>query len=227
MLQKLLAILLAVSLLAGCTAAPVETTEGDTRQYTYVQGDFCYHIPAVDLPDVNAGEMNQKLYDTYETLLQEVVFGKPREELFLLGLCYEIGRKDDVVSVTVLHVRDCDLNDYGVYHFSATTGKELTDDAVFAAFGMTPEQGRMTVRNAMEAHWDRMGEVETKEDLFYLEQKEETLADSNINAVRPLIAENGELQFVGEFYSLAGADSYMYRFNQKGELIQMTCTEHN
>ena len=128
MLQKLLAILLAVSLLAGCTAAPVETTGADTRQHVYELEDFCYHIPAVDLPGINAREMNQKLYDTYETLLQEVVFGKPREELFLLGL---------------------------------------------------------------------------------------------------LIAENGELQFVGEFYSLAGADSYMYRFNQKGELIQMTCPEHS
>ena len=39
--------------------------------------------------------------------------------------------------------------------------------------------------------------------------------------------ENGELQFVGEFYSLAGADSYMHRFNAQGEWLEMYCCEHN
>lgn len=204
-----------------------EPTEADTRQYVYTDGAFCYHIPVVELPGVDAGEMNEKLYGIYEKLLQEMVFSIPREERFLLGLTYEVGRKGDVVSVTVLQRGDCDLDSYDVYHFSASTGKELRDDQVYAAFDMTPAEGVEMIRKAMEANFNMAEKMDGPDDPFFLEQKEKTLADSNLKLVRPLIAETGELQFVGEFYSLAGADSYWHRFDQAGEFLQMTCTEHN
>lgn len=252
MLRKVFMIILAVCLLAGCAAVPgetepettrgtptemtqevtpettqganPETTEGDMRQYVYTDGAFCYHIPVVALPDVNADAINDKLYESYDRFLQTEVLTVPADERFWLGLTYEIGRKDDAVSVTVLRRGDCDLDSYDVYYISASTGKELTGDAVFAAFGMTAETGEATIRKAMETYW---GQTPEETDPFFLEQKEKTLADSNINAVKPLITEKGELQFVGEFYSLAGADSYFYRFNAQGELLQMDCETHS
>lgn len=204
-----------------------EPTEADTRQYVYTDGAFCYHIPVVELPGVDAGELNETLYATYDAFLQTEVFALSAEERFWVGLTYEIGRKDDVVSVAVLRMGDCDLDAYDVYYISASTGKELTREAVFAAFGMTPEEGEAVIRTAMESNFNMAQKPEGPEDPFFLEQKDRTLADSNINAVKPLITEEGELQFVGEFYSLAGADSYWHRFDQAGEFLQMTCTEHN
>ena len=239
MLRKVFMIILAVCLLAGCAAAPEETapettqgttpetTEADNRQYVYTDGACCYHIPVVELPGVNAREMNEKLYSIYDKLLQEMVFAVPREERFLLGLTYEVGRKDDVVSVTILQRGDCDLDSYDVYHFSASTGKELTDDAVFAAFDMTPVEGTEMIKKAMEANFSMAEKINGVDDPFFLEQKDKTLSEGNLKLVRPLIAENGELQFVGEFYSLAGADSYMHRFNSKGEWLEMYCQAHS
>jgi len=167
--------------------------------------------------------MNETLYEVYDGFLRTEVLSVPTEERFWLGLTYEVGRKDDVVSVTVLRRGDWDLDAYDVHYFSATTGEPLTAEAVYAAFGMTPEEGKESLRAAMERCW---GQTPAEADPSWLEQKEKTLADSNINAVKPLITEKGELQFVGEFYSLAGADSYMHRFDLQGEFIEMSCREH-
>ena len=223
MLRKLISILLMICLLAGCAAVPAETTPADTRQYLFTEGLCCYHIPNVSVPNVNAGRINEKLYDIYYELLQAEVFDVPAESRFLLGLMYEVGQKGDVVSVTVLRRGDCDLDTYDVYYFSASTGEELTEEAVFAAFGKTEEEGRMAIYQAMEAGWAQLPE---EEDPFFLEQKENTLASSNVEAVKPLIAENGELRFVGEFYALAGADSYMHCFDEAGYMIYFSCQEH-
>lgn len=204
-----------------------EPTEADTRQYVYTDGAFCYHIPVVELPGVDAGELNETLYATYDAFLQTEVFALSAEERFWLGLTYEIGRKDDVVSVAVRRIGDFDLDAYDVYYISASTGKELSREAVFAAFGMTTEEGETVIRKVMETYWEGMEQYASLGEEFFRTQKELTLAESNIEAVCPLITADGQLQFVGEFYSLAGADSYWYRFDQAGELLQMTCTEHN
>ena len=250
-MKKLLAILLAVCLLAGCAAAPTETsvettteepaqtteettpetteettqgtTEPEPRQYVYAEGVTCYHIPVVEMPGVNADEINETLYETYTAFLQAEVLSTPVENRFWLGLTYEVGRKGDAVSVTVLQQGDCDLDTYEVYYFSATTGELLTKDAVFAACDMTPEEGTEAIRQAMETYWEQFP---MQDDPFVEELKEKTLADSNVSVVKPLITETGELQFVGEFYSPAGADSYWHRFDPQGEFIEMSCCEH-
>ena len=229
MLKKLITIFLLVYLLAGCAAAPAEiapkTTVADTRQYVFTEGLCCYHIPKISAP--NARQINETLYDIYYDLLQAEVFELPVESRSLLGLTYEVGQKGDVVSVTVLQRGDCDLDSYDVYYFSASTGEELTKEAVFAAFGMTLEAGQESIRKAMERNFDMAQKINGSEDPFFLEQKEKTLADENVAAAKPLIAANGELQFVGEFYALAGADSYWHRSNLQGELLEMACPEHN
>jgi hypothetical protein len=136
----------------------------------------------------------------------------------------------DMIIVTPLY-EDVDFSGlekyYDVYYFSASTGKELTDDAVFAAFDMTPVEGTEMIKKAMEANFSMAEKINGVEDPFFLEQKDKTLSEGNLKLVRPLIAENGELQFVGEFYSLAGADSYMHRFNSKGEWLEMYCHAHS
>lgn len=231
MLRKLIGIFLLLCLLAGCAAVPAEnapeTTEADTRQYVFTEGLCCYHIPKVSAPNVNATRINEKLYGIYEDLLQAEVFAMPADSRFLLGLTYEVGQKEDVVSIAVLQRGDCDLDDYDVYYFSASTGEELTEEVVFAAFGMTPAEGVKTIQKAMESNFNMAQKINGSDDPFFLEQKEKTLAEDNVAAAKPLIAENGELQFIGEFYALAGADSYWHRCNLQGEFLEMPCREHN
>lgn len=200
-------------------------------QYVYLTGNCCFHIPVVELSGVNASEMNRKLYDTYYKVLQDEVFGMDEDELSLGNMIYTVGKKGDIVSVVVELASTWDYVDFDVYHFSASTGKELSDEEVFRAYGMSLEQGRSMIKQSMTAYWEDMEgsvwEDDEDEDAFFQEQKERTLADSNIREVRPMIAENGELQFVGRFYSIAGADEYFYRFDRYGNTIWNNCKEHS
>lgn len=196
------------------------------KQWTY--GTACYHIPVVQLAGVNAGEINARLYEIYYKRLEEYVFYAGQDELFLLGLVYTVGRKGDVVSVMVKEIWEWDMDEYAVYNFSASTGKELSDAQVFSLYNMTEAQGRAKIRTALEKHWTDMeydvpGSVK---DEFFDEQKANTLKDSNVNAVMPYVAADGSLQFAGTIYSVAGADAYMHRFDEYGNILQLECNVH-
>lgn len=202
---------------------------GDVTQqskYVYVTSGSCYHIPVVERSGVNAKSINSQMYERYSKLLQEKVFSLYAEERLLTGLTYVVGQKGDVVTVLVRQIDGTDCDSYDVFYFSASTGKTLSAEDVFSAYGMSNEQGYGMIRKAMEAYWQRQEANGGSQDAYFQFQKNQTLSDSNVRGAKPWIDENGALQFCGEIYALAGADSYWHCFDEAGYMISVSCQEH-
>lgn len=192
-------------------------------QYDYYLGSFCYHIPVVELPGVNAQSINERLYEThYENLKENAL--DISEQPFMLGMLYSVGQKGDVVSVMVQESCDCDLIYYCVYNFSASTGDEISDADVFAAFDLTEKQGRENIKQSLSDYWDqRIQQIGTEGMESY---KNDTISNGNIALFRPFIDENGNLRYTGSIYSPAGADSYDWIIDDDGNAWRESCREH-
>lgn len=192
-------------------------------QYDYYLGSFCYHIPEVELPGVNTQRINQLLYETHYENLKENALDIP-EQPFLLGMLYSVGQKGDIVSVMVQESCDCDLTYYCVYNFSASTGEEIPDADVFAAFGLTERQGRENIKNSLSDYWDqRIQQIGAEGMESY---KNDTLSNGNLANCRPFIDENGELRYTCIIYSPAGADSYQWILDDNGNAWRESCRKH-
>jgi hypothetical protein len=166
------------------------------------------------------------MYDNCYTSLQNNVFNYS-DNLMFTGLYYTVGQYQDAMSVTVRweHITDCD--GYDVYNFSASTGATLSDAQVFAVFGLTEQQGRDLIRTALTQYWDSYASRIPEEDRgVCTEARNRTLADSNINQIKPYIDANGNLMFAGKIYSIAGADSYQHLFNPNGITRTFSCKVH-
>lgn len=204
------------------TAAQQTYKESDM---VYVMNGYCYHIPQVTMSGVSKkSKINEALKDTYFKIVQKQVFKKDVEDVTLLGMTYEVGKQGDVVTITIRQMFDYDQDTYTVEYYSASSGKKLSATDVYSAFGMSEDQGRTTLLQALANCWTKM--YSYSNDPFYLQQEEKTLADENLSKIYPLISANGDLQFVGRIYSMAGADYYEYRFKQNGYTVQMNCSGH-
>jgi len=193
-------------------------------QYDYYLGSFCYHIPVVELPGVNAQRINNLLYETHYENLKKNALDIP-EQPFMLGMLYSVGQKEDIVSVMVQESCDCDLTYYSVYNFSASTGKEISDEDVFAAFGFTGTQGWENIKYSLSDYWDNMIQQSGAEGLE--SYKNDTLSNGNLANCRPFIDENGELRYTCIIYSPAGADSYQWILDDNGNAWRESCQEHS
>ncbi len=192
-------------------------------QYDYSLGSFCYHIPVVELPGVNAQEINELLYETHYQNLKENAMDI-KEQPFMLGIIYSVGQKGDIVSVMVQESCDCDLTYYYVYNFSAATGKQIEDSDVFAAFGLTEKQGRENIKNSLSDYWDQ--KIQQIGSEGFESYKNDTLSDENIALFRPFIDEMENLRYTGTIYSPAGAESYDWIIDNDGNIWRETCQEH-
>lgn len=185
---------------------------------------YCYHIPYVPgAPE----SVNQKMYDRCYTSLQDDVFNQ-LENPRMIGMVYTVGRHQDIISVAVHHHDTYSLDWYSIYNFSASTGEMLTDAQVFAAFGLTEQQGRNLIREALTKYWDYEASriPEDMRDAVCKATREKTLEDTNINNVKPYVGANGTLCFKGTIYSIAGAESYRHLFTASGVTFSNTCNVH-
>lgn len=200
-----------------------EPAQQPQTQYDYSLGSFCYHIPVVELPGVNAQEINELLYKTHYQNLKENALDI-KEQPFMLGMIYSVGQKGDIVSVMVQESCDCDLTYYSVYNFSAVTGKQIEDSDVFAAFGLTEMQGRENIINSLSDYWNQ--KIQQIGSEGFESYKNDTLSDENIALFRPFIDEMGNLRYTGTIYSPAGAESYDWIIDNDGNIWREICQEH-
>ena len=202
-------------------------------QQVYLLNGGCYHIPVVELPGVDTTGINRQLYDTYYGVLEQNVFIDREPDIMLGQMTYSVGRRGDIVSVVVRLGWDYDMDEYVVHNYSISTGAEVSWKELIRSYnGMGETYFRGIAKLALEQYFDKLKAereeyIFTEDDeAFFQEVKERTLENSNIYRIVPMVAENGELQFIGEIYSMAGADSYLHRFDQKGNLIDMFCEQH-
>jgi len=212
----------AAKLTVRASAIPKATV---TDAYVKTDGEFCYHIPKINLPGNTAAAINKVIYNK---AIEEVKKGANYDEgLPVLGLHYTWSQYKDVLSLVIQYGYDTDLRGYSVYNISTVTGKELTKAQVAQKLGITVARGEAIARAAVKKYFDQNKQIASivGQDLYdWL--LEETLSDRNISNLKFFINDAGKLCFTGSIGSWAGAGSYDYIIHQNGTLQVLSCKIH-
>ncbi|SCW53375.1 hypothetical protein SAMN02910456_01696 [Ruminococcaceae bacterium YRB3002] len=191
----------------------------------------CCHIPAVDIPMVNTFEVNTEIYNTFYPMLPAI--GETWSDKDIDGLHYACGRNEDVLSVLVeLDLQSDDASKYYVYNISISSGSQISDSEVLAAYGMTREEFDQKVAETYRhilntSEWIKSYAEQEGQDALDSLIGESTDAANLAKAV-PFVNEDGQLCFAGG-YCVPAASGYthMTALLESGEqLPKLVCREH-
>lgn len=193
---------------------------------------YCYHIPQFNLPGDQAQQINRKMADHCDDLLDQYVYPSVRDYGYaeIEQMIYDWGYHRDLASVVLESTHMWGGAEYDVYTISISTGQEVAVDTLLAVYGLDLEGFHELVHARLRQYWDERSDWrENTGAEFFDDRVDRTLSDENIRSAVPYINSEGGLSFVANIYSLAGGDSYYHRINAKGpiEAESMECTKEH
>lgn len=198
----------------------------------FSQKILCYHIPQINKDGASISDINTKIYNQLDDILQKDVYtGMESENYFpqLSGMAYSWKQNENLLSIIVeTNQNGWVWTDYDVYNIFIDTGNEASIEEVAAMYDLSEEQYFDLAKTTLEKYLEllRNSLNASVNDTVFNDIVEHTLADENVRASIPYINANGDLCIVANVYSLAGADSYFHLLNTSDgtEEAHITCT---
>lgn len=178
-------------------------------------GNYCYHIPGINIESEGIDELNKRIYDTLIGVYEEKVI-KDSEEYSMPSMSemsYRWGYKDNAVSIIVQTLDNMAFYPFFyTYNVDAKTGKELSDTEVIKLFSLEEDEFYDKVYDAVKRYSDReKTKFPVDEQEGYLNGLiEKTLSDEYIRKAKPFIDSHGNLCVVVSLFSPGGADTYYH-----------------
>ena len=190
------------------TDAYVETIVGE-------YGECRFAIPQINIAGETAESINKEIWDElYVGVLEEIRAKRP----YFGGeyIKYEWAVNGSILSLWIESQPAWDLDwlDYYVYNVDIFTGTFLSNEDVIIAAGFTPEEyyekAKQVLGSKYWSNWER--DNEQFYDKYFVEmfnqQLRNTVSDENVHETTPFFNSDGQLCFLAQIYSMAGADSY-------------------
>ena len=223
-MKKLLSILLAGAMVLSfaVTAAAYGdelVTDAFQKEYTDGWGSYEFRVPQIEMDGDGIRAVNDEIWQALfqQVLIDTGALGNLEQGFFtgLLGMDYTWAVNGDVLSLVAAVRYDGDVTNYYVYNVSLSAGRKISDEELLQAVGVSQEEFHELAQYALGSIFqsDYGG---FPEDGFKDEQRQATMSDGNVRAVRPYLDEQGNLFIIGWIYSLAGAE----RYAQQIELVQ-------
>ena len=190
------------------TAAPqmgLIVEDRSAQEYTQLSGEgkYCVHIPQIVIDGNAELSVNTKIYSEHMRKTHE----NEKDGQPTVSAAYALGQADGFASViTCFEHQEQELAEYSVFNVNATSGKEVTDNQLLAAFGYNPDTFRTAVRKAMERVFVSTNSAlkDTVGEERYRQARSQCLSNENIAEARPYIDGAGQLCFVAKLYSFQG-----------------------
>ena len=119
----------------------------------------CYHIPQVSLSNGRAYDINAKMYNELNTILQKnVYYGDMNDKNYypyITQMSYSWGQDKGIISIIAKTVgANVSITSYYVYNISYETGKELDVSDFCDKYNLSLEDYYNIVRDTMKKYWD-------------------------------------------------------------------------
>ena len=179
----------------------------------------CYHIPQVSLSNGRAYDINAKMYNELNTILQKNVYYGDKNDKnyypYITQMSYSWGQDKGIISIIAKTVgANVSITSYYVYNISYETGKELDVSDFCDKYNLSLEDYYNIVRDTMKKYWDlNSNMINMVGQKQYDTLVEDTLNEDNVKAAIPCLNSNGELCIIANIYSAAGAGSYKFILN--------------
>ncbi len=184
------------------TEAPVQTVQATVLEAESGDTDYgCYHIPRIYIDGQRERAVNTRIYGDISGWVSDG---------HASNVTYSWGRYGNLLCVVVQSSPDWEDWAYDVYTIDITTGQEVSEAQLLAAYGMDRTGFLAAAREALSLYWENNRSNFAEDDPGYLESLiSDTLQDSNVQKAMPYIDSRGELGLIAPVASPAGAESYL------------------
>lgn len=186
--------------------------------HNYSHELLCYHIPQVNLGNNLANDINKKIFEELNSILEKEVYSNMEDVNYfptLSEMAYSWGQSDEIISIIVeTNQTAWAWTGYYVYNISSETGKEIVIEELLAKYNLSIYDFYSLASETIKKYWEQRSDLISAigQEQYNL-LVERSLDEENIKSSVPYINLNGELCIVANIYSPAGADSYLHLLN--------------
>lgn len=198
-------------------------TDAYRETYEDEYGSYEWSVPKINLRSDNASTVNSAIWENIysncvEMNHEAISQGYSFVEYDVIEYDWAVNR--DILSLWI-HTSSMSYSwdDYQVYNFSISTGKELTRNELVQVYGLTmdkySELAEQALGSAFWGNWNRDDENFQQTDFvdWFNQALENTISKANVDESIPYINLDGQLCMIAKIYSLAGADYYLHNLN--------------
>lgn len=208
-----------------------EATITDAYTFSYESetgATHCFHIPKVTLPDHTEAPANKQIHDTLYPLLEEVKKSAETPYDYLVQMTYTAYQYEDILSLVVQIIKPTnDSHEYYVYNLDVVSGELISDEALYSALDLTPEEGQEYLYSALQEYWAQV-QPDDFISLDYIDSMTaDTLTTDYLSKAQPFLDSDNHLMFTAMIAVPGGSGSNYYIINGDGVTSHMECEAHN
>lgn len=179
------------------------------KAYNYFSQQTKIEIPAVNLKVKTITDLNSAIMEDYQEEIEQ------NEDFVGNEITYEYYENGAIVSIVIKQtLLEASIEDYKVYNVNIETGEVLSKEDILAQKNITKEAYEAKVKTQLTEKFEENGASMAGSE-FYETQKAKNSSDENcsLENTQVYIGENGNLNYIANLYSLAGADKYQKEFD--------------
>ena len=185
-----------------------------TNQYDDVE----WHIPKIMLQSEDADRINEEIWnELYVNRAEKGLASLDEGYSVVIGdIKYDWAVNGDILSLWSTLYTNASSVVYLTYNVSISTGKELTDEQLAAAKGLTLPEFYDLAKKVIGSYFWEINESSRQYEsgrAFLNEQHAKSIEQSNVERSRPYLDHNGQLCIHAVLYAIGGADTYDYLLN--------------
>ncbi len=193
----------------------------DTKDWVYPKYDRTFEyegwdsvkieVPSININTEQIRNLNTEIMNDYEDNIKS----NNESPSPVTEVSYEFYVNGDIVSVIITENQvQASIPKYEVYNVNIVTGKILDNMDLLILNNITVDQYETQVKAVLDNYFTTTF-ASMEGSIYYNEQREKNRSNENcnINSTKVFIGENGELQFIADAYSMAGAEKYSRIFN--------------
>ena len=179
------------------------------KDYTYLDRPTKIEVPAFNLNVKTITDLNSTIMEDY----QDETEGN--EEFAGNEITYEYYENGSIISLIIKKtLLEASIDNYEVYNVNKDTGEVLSKENVLEQKGITQEDYEAKIKTQLNEKFEE-NFSSMAGDSYYEAQKAKNNSDENcsLENTQVYIGENGNLHYIANVYSLAGADKYQNEFD--------------
>ncbi len=173
-------------------------------------GEFCFHIPKIDISEEWITDINKKIYDTLYDEYTKGVLAYDGETPAISGMEYEWGMKEDIISITVqINNSFTDKHDFFVFNVDLKNKNEITGEELLDKLGLERDEFYGKIKDYVKD----LGEKE--KDKFYIDISmyekylDRSISDEVINNASVFIDKDGIVSVITEIFDAVKGENIL------------------
>ena len=171
-----------------------------------LSSEYKYEVPFINIKSEDVARINAEIEDSYTNSVNELINSDEEPESFdFKKIEFNTYLYNKILSVVIYSENNTDNTHYSVYNIDITTGDEVDNETILELKEIDEDTLLEALKEAYQKKFEELYSEYNGQDV-YDKQLSKTIASDNYSVDVPMYLNDlGELDVIGDIYSMAGA----------------------